>query len=918
MSSDDLTSAVVHRHLHDPGCECLLIHAAEGTTVSEALSGITRQHSASSAPVLVVLEKTSGAADRTLLLRSGADCVLDSGGDTEELMAWLEMLTARKLRVDQLLQQNRFMTDVAEHTHAHLQVSERRLENLFRFMAEGFCLLRVICDENARMLDFEFVMANDVFYQLTGAADGALTGMHVSDWSSRTPHTPPWRPHLHQLAESGGSTDFSCHFPRQDRWFDVHAYAAGALEIGVLIIDATARKSAEDALVTLNRTLEQQVAARTFQLQALIDLDRELGAATSLLDMSAAILHHTRSVVPCEVVAIFSTRCDYPLLHVRTIGAADPRFREQLKSELLPELAWTESCRENWEVLEEAPTSPTVNHWLRIPLRTDSVSAQDCILLGLEGASPSAQQTNALRALTAHASFYLERRHRTVQAEQRRLESIMSNLPLGLLVLDDQYRLLMSNPAATAILRPPEGSPMTEYFETRTGLSLKDVLRAAPDEAVRRDIRVDDGQELMLLATHGEIALGTNGWIVILEDVTRERKVQRHVGQQERLAAVGELAAGIAHDFNNSLTAIIGISDLLLMRGNLNEYTSSRLKMVGDQGRKAAQLVQQILDFGRKSVSEMTPVEMTGYLKQTVRLLRRTIPETISIQYVAKVDACWIHGDANQIEHALMNLSVNAAHAMPNGGTLQLTADCLNLEPGQPAPYPDLAPGGWFVLDVSDTGTGISAEVLPHIFEPFYTTKERHAGTGLGLAQVYGLIRKHNGYVDVKSNPGEGTTFTLYLPVLAGGPDAVETTEDFRERTFSNERLTVLLVEDEEPVRQVLESMLEEAGLQVLSASNGREGLAVFERLRKEIDLIITDLTMPIMGGEEFYQAVRQRDPRVAFVFMTGYALHQEQQSLLNRHDVRCLQKPIKFNDLVQLITHFLDNAGEGPSKGSD
>jgi len=281
------------------------------------------------------------------------------------------------------------------------------------------------------------------------------------------------------------------------------------------------------------------------------------------------------------------------------------------------------------------------------------------------------------------------------------------------------------------------------------------------------------GGEKKHLALNWKVAPGYEGTLskvlISLVDITdrkRAEEAQQRLQQQERPAAVGQLAAGIAHDFNNLLTGIIGLAELTLITPGLPHQVRSDMKAIVQQGQRGAHLVRQVLDFSRKSISFQAPLDLIPFLREVSQLLQRTIPENIHLDLQIEPGKHVIYGDPTQIQQALTNLVVNARDAMLEGGKLSLRLGRLQIAPSEAAPLPDMPPGDWVVLTVSDTGSGIPPEVRSHLFEPFFTTKPVGQGVGLGLAQVYGIVKQHNGHIGVKTELGKGTTFTIYLPAL--------------------------------------------------------------------------------------------------------------------------------------------------------
>ena len=333
---------------------------------------------------------------------------------------------------------------------------------------------------------------------------------------------------------------------------------------------------------------------------------------------------------------------------------------------------------------------------------------------------------------------------------------------------------------------------------------------------------------------------------MVIRETTQERAVREKVEEQDRLAAMGQLAAGIAHDFNNILTSIIGYSQLLSMRPDTPGPAKGHLQQIVSQGSRAAQLVRQILDFSRKTAVERQPLDLVLLLKEAVKLLERTIPESIQIVAEWSDNEYVVEANLTQLQQVITNLAVNAKDAMPNGGELRIKLSSLHLDPEERPPLPEMEPGDWAVWTVSDTGAGMPAEVLKHIYEPFFTTKQPGEGTGLGLAQVYGIVKQHKGTIEVESELGQGTTFRIYLPQTGQAKAPLQQEEAY---IPTGDGETILVVEDESVVRQVVRSMLEDRGYRVITASNGQNALEVYESHCDEVQLVVTDLVMPEMGG---------------------------------------------------------------------
>ncbi|NCO95151.1 MAG: response regulator [Armatimonadetes bacterium] len=434
---------------------------------------------------------------------------------------------------------------------------------------------------------------------------------------------------------------------------------------------------------------------------------------------------------------------------------------------------------------------------------------------------------------------------------------------------------------------------------------------------VELELRCKDGSTLWAEITVTFLRDSTGratGLLGVTRDLTERRRVQQQLEQQSRLAAVGQLAAGIAHDFNNLLTGVVGYAELLQLREDMPPDARPALSTIETQGHRAAALIRQILDFSRKSLIQPRPLDLTSLVKETHKLLERTIPESIWVTLEIDPAEHVVNADVGSVQQVLTNLAVNARDAMPDGGEIRLRLRGVSFDTDRPSPVEVVPAGEWVLLEVSDQGLGMTAEVLEHCLEPFFTTKEVGAGTGLGLAQVYGIVKQHQGYLGVTSDPGEGTTVSVYLPTASSSQE--EDDEEPGAETPLGNGETILLVEDEPQVRQTLEAALRALRYHTLVAANGREALALYELHREEIAVVLTDMIMPEMGGKELLQRLRTRDPDLRAVVVTGYAVETEAETLVQ--DGRCgwIQKPPTLSALGQALSRALAEEPAASSVG--
>lgn len=397
---------------------------------------------------------------------------------------------------------------------------------------------------------------------------------------------------------------------------------------------------------------------------------------------------------------------------------------------------------------------------------------------------------------------------------------------------------------------------------------------------------------------------------------TELQQTQEKLVQSQKMEAVGRLAAGIAHDFRNLLTTIVLYAQMPLRKpraaAGLPPDVTKALETILGEARRASDLVQQILDFSRRTMLKLQPVELHALTQSTLDILRRTLPENLHITLTAGADDYLIHADATHIQQALINLAVNARDAMPEGGALRFTLSRLTVATDAPPPAPDMPAGEWVCLSIADTGSGMTEEVRDHLFEPYFTTKPPGHGTGLGLAQVYGTIRQHDGYIGVKTAEGQGATFHLYLPAYQPESEELPAVCEVAAPAPAQGE-TLLLVEDNAMLRNAGVSILESLGYRVLDAANGHEALEIYQH-ENAIALIITDIVMPGMGGKALVQALKAIAPAVKVLGITGYAVEEVRGELHAAGFCEIIHKPFEIDTLAQVVRQVLDSENDrGP-----
>ncbi|UCD32353.1 MAG: PAS domain S-box protein [Desulfobacterales bacterium] len=393
---------------------------------------------------------------------------------------------------------------------------------------------------------------------------------------------------------------------------------------------------------------------------------------------------------------------------------------------------------------------------------------------------------------------------------------------------------------------------------------------------------------------------GTPATINFIRDITEQKRLESQLQQIQRMESLSTLAGGIAHDFNNLLMGIQGRASLMLMDVDSHHHYVEHLKGIEDSVKSAADLTKQLLGFARGGKYEVKPTDLNEVATKTYKMFGRTKKE-LTIHQKRQDDIWAVEVDQSQIEQVLLNLYVNAWQSMPGEGEIYLETENVLLDADFVEPY-SLAPGKYVKISVTDTGIGMDKVTQARIFDPFFTTKEMGRGTGLGLASAYGIIKNHNGIINVYSEKGEGTTFNIYLP--ASEKEVIEDKKLVKYVLNGSE--TVLFVDDEDTIIDVGKSMLEKIGYQVLIAKNGREAIEIYNKNMDKIKIVILDMIMPAMGGGETYDTLKEINPDIKVLLSSGYSINGQATEIIERGCNGFIQKPFNVADLSQKIREIL------------
>jgi two-component system cell cycle sensor histidine kinase/response regulator CckA len=554
--------------------------------------------------------------------------------------------------------------------------------------------------------------------------------------------------------------------------------------------------------------------------------------------------------------------------------------------------------------------------WLGVPLKTPTATIGVLAVQHYRNEKIyDERDLEFLDSVGGHIALAIERRSAedALRNSASMFRLFFSNNPLPTWVFDcETFLCLQVNDAAVKLF-----GFSTAEFESMTILDFRpatehvaflDFLRqpsfgphAKPTwKHVRKDGKIIDAE---VIAHRLEYA-GRPVYLVVAQDVGERQLLEDQLRQAQKMEAVGRLAGGVAHDFNNLLMVIKGHTELLLNALPQGDNAARKVELIDRAADRAASLTRQLLAFSRMQVLQPRVINLNKIVEDMGKLIPRLLGEDVDLVVRTANDLGAIRADASQMEQVIMNLAVNARDAMPSGGRLLIETSNAELDRSYANARPVVTPGQYILLAVSDTGTGMDQETQARIFEPFFTTKEQGKGTGLGLSTVYGVVKQSGGFVWVYSELGKGTSFKIYLPRVDQPIDATGATVSYAEAPRGTE--TVLLAEDEADVRELAREFLVAAGYTVIEARNGQEALKLAAERAEEIDLLVSDLVMPGMTGQQLAALLQQQDSSLRVIFMSGYSEHAAAEAAQAGSSVRILTKPFNRMALLRTIREVL------------
>ena len=559
--------------------------------------------------------------------------------------------------------------------------------------------------------------------------------------------------------------------------------------------------------------------------------------------------------------------------------------------------------------------------WLGVPLK---VGDRTLGVLAVQSYSPGVRygehEKHILQFVSTQVAMAIERKR--IDEERRGQEEFLRQVidlnPNLIFVKDWDGRFTLVNRALAELYgtspedlvgrRDSDFNPNSEEVEQYLRDDREAMTSGRPKfilEETNTDARTGRRRWFQVIKVPLRSADGEPQVLGVATEITHRKELESQLRQAQKMEAVGQLAGGIAHDFNNVLTAVLGYTRLLLKDTTLPQQARGDVEEIEQAARRAASLTQQLLAFSRKQMLQLTILDLNEVVQGMRSLLRRLIGEHITLVATLDPQPMLVRADLGQLQQVIVNLSVNARDAMPAGGILTIATAAVELGPTFVVAHPGSQPGPHILLQVSDTGMGMDAETQGRVFEPFFTTKAVGKGSGLGLATVYGIVKQSGGYIDVSSEPTQGSVFTVYLPRVMEGVAAPQEAQPAEPARAGGE--TVLLVEDEPGVRSLARRALQRFGYRVLEAGNGQEALMVARQFENAIDLLLTDVVMPEMGGRELSQVLKRERPTTRVLYTSGYPDTAGLQEEVQEAVVAYLPKPYTPEELAQKVRDVLD-----------
>jgi PAS domain S-box-containing protein len=798
--------------------------------------------------------------------------------------------------------------DITEHIHMEeeLRKSVEKYSLLFNSMLDGFALHDVIVDEEGKPEDYRFLNVNPAFEKLTGLDKENIVGKTVLEVLPEIERS--WIETYGKVALTGEPVHFERYTVALDKYYEVTAFSPQKGQFACNFVDVTNRTKTELAIQTLFKSTVAVIGQDFF--------DRVVECLCEWLG------------VECAIVGRIVDGCVVKATSMRVDGKKIDDYNYPLRGSPCEDVSRTGFCAHEERVCDEFPRDEGLSRlgaegYVGTPLR-DKMGNPIGILCAVSRRKLNLPKRvrEVFEIIAARASAEIERieTEEALKTSQQQLQSIMDHTPMYIHVVDADNRYLLANRRYehffglnnSEILgkSPRDLAPaeLVEKYEAQNRKVLKEGKPLSFEGMYSRPM----GGDLFIQSTKFPLYDNTGKRYAvcgIAVDITEQKKVEEdkkrleeQLFQSQKMESIGRLAGGIAHDFNNILAGIMGYAEVLKIRLGDTESDEGRAARVILKGaQRAANLTRQLLGFARKGKYNPIPININDTIKETVNVSEKIFDKNIGVVYQFEDEILSIEADKNQLDQVLTNLIINSKDAMPNGGTILFKTENVVVDDTLILKHPEMIPGEFVKVTVSDTGTGIPKEMSELVFEPFFTTKG-DKGTGLGLATVYGIVKNHNGYVHADSESGIGTSFTLYFPVT----EKAKEKENGVASKLLEGKATILLVEDEDQLRGACHQMLQILGYRVLTAENGDRAARLYKEKYKEIDLVMLDLIMPVMSGKETYERMKKINKDVVVLLCSGYSQDAKAKAILEDGAKGFIQKPFSMEELSRILSETL------------
>ncbi|PIW44469.1 MAG: hypothetical protein COW18_12950 [Zetaproteobacteria bacterium CG12_big_fil_rev_8_21_14_0_65_54_13] len=765
---------------------------------------------------------------------------------------------------------------VIKHALEEMDHSEQKYRGLFEHMLNGFALHKIVCDEQGKPVDYLFVEVNKAFEQLTGLQGHDIIGRKVTEVLPGIENdSADWITRYGKIALSGKPLRFEQFSQALDKWFSVLAYSPEAGSFATVIEDITDRRQAAALLAESEKHFRD-----TFEQAAVgiahVGLDgRWLHINSRLCDMLGYTHDELQARTFQDITHPDDLDSDLKLMQQLLVGSIKTYSMEK-------------------RYLRKDGSPLWFNLTASLVLSTDG--APDYFIAVIENINK--------RKLAEERLRISERTLREAQ-QTAHIGSWTNDFDGHISWSDELYHIYDVSPEdftpttenIIQLVHPDDRPLLQQWFDDC-------LAEQKPDPIVLRYIRPDGS--LRYIKRQGELICDAEGkpshMTGTAQDITEQKELEEQFQQAQKMEALGTLVGGIAHDFNNILAGITGNIYLAKQQGQMPPDAADRLHTVEGLSFRAANLIQQLLTFARKDKVSMQALPFTPFLKETMKFMRSSIPENITVSQDIPDNPMIIKGDGTQIHQVLMNLINNARDALEGveNPRIDIRLAYLHTDPDFRHAYPHATHDNYAHLSIADNGCGIPEHAIKHLFEPFFTTKEPGKGTGLGLAMAFGAVQTHNGFIDVESTPGKGSVFHIYLPIEEDREITPELAEDGQPEIGHGE--TILLVDDEPYVIETGKEVLESLGYRVLAARDGKTAVDLFRANCEKIALVMMDVVMPGLSGAKAAEQIRQISPGIKVLFCSGYDKEAALPRDLSSDDTPFLSKPYNVAALSKAI----------------